>query len=71
MIKLGLVDPAKTVDSAAAQKYESIFAGPLSESKHEAFLVLFPDNTFLDDFAPEGDMLLADPMAERDEGWLA
>jgi hypothetical protein len=55
----------------AAQKYESIFAGPLSESKHEAFKILFPDNTFLDDFAPEVDMLLTEPTAERDEGWLA
>ena len=68
MIKLGLVDPAKTVDSAAAQKYESIFAGPLSESKHEAFKVLFLDNAFLDDFAPEVDMLLAEPTAEHDKG---
>jgi hypothetical protein len=50
-------------------KYESIFTGPLSESKHEAFKVLFPDNAFLDDFAPEVDMLLAKPMAERDKGW--
>jgi hypothetical protein len=61
----------QTVDSVAAQKYESIFAGPLSESKHEAFKILFPDNTFLDDFAPEVDMLLTEPTAERDEGWLA
>jgi hypothetical protein len=68
MVKLGLADPAHTVDSAAAQKYESIFAGPLSESKHEAFKVLFPNNAFLDNFAP--DILLAEPTAERDEGWL-
>lgn len=41
MVKLGLADSAKPVDSAAIQKYESILAEPLSESKHDAFKVLF------------------------------
>jgi hypothetical protein len=40
------------------------------ESKHEAFKVLFPGNAFLDDFTPEVDMLLPEPTAERDQGWL-
>jgi hypothetical protein len=31
-------------------QYESTFAGPLSESKHEAFRVLFQEDAFLDDF---------------------
>ena len=43
------------------QKFESIFAEPLSESKYEAFKVLFQDHAFLDDFAPEVDTLLARP----------
>jgi hypothetical protein len=61
MVKLGLADSAQPVDSAAAQKYDSIFAELLLESKHEAFKVLFQDNAFLDDFAPEVDMLLDEP----------
>jgi hypothetical protein len=37
---------------------ESIFVEPLSESKHEAFKIFFPDDVFLDDFVPEVDGLL-------------
>jgi hypothetical protein len=42
-------------------KYESIFVESLSESKHEAFEVLFQDNSFLDGFAPEVNMILVEP----------
>jgi hypothetical protein len=42
-------------------KYESIFAEPLLKSKHEAFKVLFQDNSFLDDFALEVNMILVEP----------
>jgi hypothetical protein len=49
--QVGLVDSAQPVDSAAIQKYESIFIEPHSESKHEAFMVLFQDDAFLADFA--------------------
>ena len=52
MVKLGLADSAQNVDSTAIQKYESIFAKLLSESKHKAFKVLFQDKAFLDDIAP-------------------
>ena len=41
MVKLGLTDSAQPVGSADLHKYESLFADPLSESKHEAFKVLF------------------------------
>ena len=61
MAKLGLANTAQDVDTTAFQKYESMFADPLSESKHEAFKVLFQDDAFLDDFAQEVDELL--PMA--------
>ena len=58
MAKLGLANTAQDVDTTAFQKYESMFADPLSESKHEAFKVLFQDDAFLDDFAREVDELL-------------
>jgi hypothetical protein len=37
---------------------------------HIGVKVLFSDNVFRDDFAPEVDMHLVEPTAERDEGWL-
>jgi hypothetical protein len=58
MVKLGLVNASEPIDTADTQKLESIFAEPLSESKHEAFKVLFPDDTFLNDFVLEVDGLL-------------
>jgi hypothetical protein len=60
-VKLRLGDRAQPVDSADMHKYESIFVESLSESKHEAFEVLFQDNSFLDDFAPEVNMILVEP----------
>jgi hypothetical protein len=59
MVKLGLADSAQPVGSADLHKYESLFAYPLLESKHEAFKDLFQDDSFPDDFAPEVDTLLA------------
>jgi hypothetical protein len=53
MAKWGLVTPSKPVDTVDTQKFQSIFAEPLSESKHEAFKVLFQD-----DFVWEVDGLL-------------
>ena len=50
------------------QKFESIFAEPLSESKHEAFKVLFLDNVFFDDFVTEVDILLAKPPSATSGG---
>ena len=58
MVKLGLANASKPIDTVEAQKLESIFAELLSESKHEAFKVLFPDDTFLDDIILEVDGLL-------------
>jgi hypothetical protein len=58
MVKLGLANASESVNTAETQKLESIFAEPLSESKHEAFEVFFPDDTFLDDFVQEIDGLL-------------
>ena len=58
MVKLGLLNASEPVDAAESQKLESIFVEPLSESKHEAFKVLFRDDAFLDDLAPELDGLL-------------
>ena len=58
MVKLGLVNASEPIDVAETQKLESIFVEQLSESKHEAFKVLFWDDTFLDDFVPEVDGLL-------------
>jgi hypothetical protein len=52
------VNASEPVDTAETQKLESIFAEPLLESKHEAFKVLFPDDTFLNDFVLEVDELL-------------
>jgi hypothetical protein len=50
MVKLGLAQQEETVETELLEKYESTFAGPLSESKHEAFRVLFQEDAFLDDF---------------------
>jgi hypothetical protein len=59
LVKLGLVNASEPIDTAETQKLESIFVEPLSESKHETFnRVLFPNNTFLDDFVSEMDGLL-------------
>ena len=58
MVKLGLANASEPVDTAETQKLESIFVEPLSESKHEAFKVLFHDDAFLDDLVPELDGLL-------------
>jgi hypothetical protein len=49
MTKWGVLTPSKPVGSAKTHKLDSIFAKPLSESKHEAFKVLFQDDAFLDD----------------------
>ena len=59
MVKLELVNASEPVDTAETQKLESIFVELLSESKHEAFKVLFPDDAFLDDFVSEVDGLLS------------
>jgi hypothetical protein len=61
MVKFRLTQLAQPINSAAMQKYETIFAKPLSEFKHEAFKVLFHDKTLLDDFTTKVDMLLAEP----------
>ena len=58
MVKSGLVNASEPIDTAETQKLESVFAEPLSESKHEAFKVIFPDDALLDDFVPEVDGLL-------------
>ena len=58
MVKLGLANASEPVDAVETQKLESIFVEQLSESKHEAFKVLFPDDAFLDDFVQEVDGLL-------------
>ena len=58
MVKLGLANASEPVDTAETQKLESIFVEQLSESKHEAFKVLFWDDTFLDDFVPKVEWLL-------------
>jgi hypothetical protein len=49
MTKWGVLTPSKPVGSAKTHKLDSIFAKLLSESKHEAFKVLFQDDAFLDD----------------------
>jgi hypothetical protein len=48
MVKLGLPSATRSVDLVAFKKFESIFAEPLSASKHEAFKVLFQEDDFLD-----------------------
>jgi hypothetical protein len=50
------------------QEYESIFAEQLSETKHEAFKVLFLDNVFLDGFASEVDTLLPELLSVTSGG---
>lgn len=53
MVKLGLASATPSVDSASFEKFDSIFAEPLSATKHEAFKVLFQDNDFLNSFVLE------------------
>jgi hypothetical protein len=58
LVKWGLTNSSLLVDTTTEQKLQSIFAEPLSDSKHEAFKVLFPNGAFLDDFVSEVDGLL-------------
>lgn len=58
VVKLGIAEKEAAVDTELLNKFESTFATPLSESKHEAFRVLFQDDTFLDDFARMVDGIL-------------
>ena len=39
MVKLGLASATRSMDSTAFEKFDSIFADPLSASKYEAFKV--------------------------------
>jgi hypothetical protein len=48
MVKLGLANASEPINTAKTHKLESIFVEPLSESKHEAFKIFFPDDVFLD-----------------------
>lgn len=43
MVKLGLADSLADLDGETAQRYEATLTTPLSQSKHDAFWVLFND----------------------------
>lgn len=58
LVKLGMAQQVQAVNTELLEKYEPTFAAPLSASKQEAFKVLFHEDSFLDDFAPEVDELL-------------
>jgi hypothetical protein len=59
MLKWGMMDTTEqSVHTEANNKYDSVFTAPLSDSKHEAFKELFPEDSYLDDFVPEVDGLL-------------
>ena len=60
VVKWGLANSTQPIDTAPIQKYESIFAEPLLESKHKAFKVLFQYDVFLDDFVSEVNGLLSE-----------
>lgn len=68
LVKLILTQQAQATSMELLDKYESTFAAPLSPSKHEAFKVLFQEDSFLDDFAPEVEALL--PAAQYPCPWI-
>lgn len=61
MVKLGLAECKTAVDEETAKRYEATFATPLTQSKHDAFQVLFNDGPPLFDQASEVDRVLPSP----------